>query len=112
MRKYIKNIVRLLYLVMFILSFYSVSPGLNIAPNQTYIYLSARNIGNDEPINSATFTLISGSATSTAGLEILNDPTRVQFKPVEFYNFGEDLSSGKYFYSFEANKIDGSSSFR
>ena len=113
MRKYIKNIARLLYPVIFILGFYSVSPGLNEAPNQTYVYLSARNIGNDEPINSATFTLISESAPSTAGLEILNDPTWVQFKPVEFYinNFGDDLSFEKYFYSFEASK-DGSSSFR
>ena len=59
----------------------SVSSGLNVVPNQTYVYLSARNIGNDEPINSATFTLISKPATSTASLEVLTDPTWVQFKP-------------------------------
>jgi hypothetical protein len=112
MRKYIKNIARLLYPVIFILGFYSVSPGLNEAPNQTYVYLSARNIGNDEPINSATFTLISESAASTAGLEVLNDPTWVQFKPVEFKIFGDDLSQRNNFYSFEANTVDGSNSFR
>src|SRR5690606_41483300 len=58
----------------------SVSSGLNVVPNQTYVYLSAWNIGNDEPISSATFTLISKPATSTADLEIIN-PTWVQFKP-------------------------------
>ncbi len=114
MQNYIKNIALLLFLMIFILDFYTVSPGLDTAPNQTYVYLTARNIGNDEPINSATFTLISGPATSTASLEILNDPTWVQFKPVEFNSkiFGVDLSSGIYFYSFEANTVDGSNSFR
>ena len=58
----------------------SVSSGLNVVPNQTYVYLSAWNIGNDEPISSATFTLISKPASSTASLEIIN-PTWVQFKP-------------------------------
>jgi hypothetical protein len=58
----------------------SVSSGLNVVPNQTYVYLSAWNIGNDEPISSATFTLISKPASSTAVLEIVN-PTWVQFKP-------------------------------
>ncbi len=58
----------------------SVSSGLNVVPNQTYVYLSAWNIGNDEPISSATFTLISKPASSTASLEIVN-PTWVQFKP-------------------------------
>lgn len=58
----------------------SVSSGLNNVPKQTYIYLSAWNIGNDEPISSATFTLISKPASSTADLEIIN-PTWVQFKP-------------------------------
>jgi hypothetical protein len=114
MQNYIKNIALLLFLMIIILDFYTVSPGLNVAPNQTYVYLTARNIGNDEPINSATFTLISGPAISTASLEILNDPTWVQFKPVEFNSktFGVDLSSGIYFYSFEANTVDGSNSFR
>jgi hypothetical protein len=58
----------------------SVSTGLNIVPNLTYVYLSARNIGNDEPIITATFTLISKPANSTAELEVIN-PTWVQFKP-------------------------------
>jgi hypothetical protein len=58
----------------------SVSSGLNNVPEQTYVYLSAWNIGNDEPISSATFTLISKPAASTADLEIIN-PTWVQFKP-------------------------------
>jgi len=58
----------------------SVSSGLNVVPNQTYVYLSAWNIGNDEPISSATFTLISKPAASTASLEVIN-PTWVQFKP-------------------------------
>ncbi len=58
----------------------SVSSGLNNVPKQTYVYLSAWNIGNDEPISSATFTLISKPAASTADLEIIN-PTWVQFKP-------------------------------
>jgi len=65
----------------------SVSSGLNVVPNQTYVYLSARNIGNDEPINSATFTLISQHATSTASLEKLDDPTWAQFKPDIFKAF-------------------------
>jgi hypothetical protein len=58
----------------------SVSTGLNVVPNQTYVYLSAWNIGNDEPISSATFTLISKPASSTADLEVIN-PTWAQFKP-------------------------------
>ena len=115
----------------------SVSSGLNVVPNQTYVYLSARNIGNDEPINSATFTLTSQPASPTAGLEVLTDPTWVQFKPDVvgvgnfggtaeqfpkciscrsntkiFGSYGVDLSSGIYFYSFEANAVDGSNSFR
>ncbi|MDO8551057.1 MAG: cytochrome c3 family protein [Ignavibacteria bacterium] len=58
----------------------SVSSGLNNVPKQTYVYLSAWNIGNDEPISSATFTLISKPAFSTASLEVIN-PTWAQFKP-------------------------------
>jgi len=112
-QNYIKNIALLLSLVIIILDFYTVSPGLNKAPNQTYIYLSARNIGNDEPINSATFTLISGPAASTASLEILNNPTWVEFKPVEFNTkfWGRSVVRNN-FYSFEANTVDGSNSFR
>jgi hypothetical protein len=91
---YMKNIARLPFLTIFILDFNKVSPGLGKVPNQTYIYLSARNIGNDEPINSATFTLISGPAITTASSEVLNDPTWVKSKPVEFNanSFGADLS--------------------
>ena len=69
----------------------SVSSGLNVVPNQTYVYLSAWNIGNDEPISSATFTLISKPATSTADLEIIN-PTWVQFKPVVIGTYVVGLS--------------------
>lgn len=58
----------------------SVSSGLDVLPNQTYVYLSAWNIGNDEPISSATFTLISKAASSTADLEVIN-PTWVKFEP-------------------------------
>jgi len=58
----------------------SVSSGLNVVPNLTYVYLSAWNIGNDEPISSATFTLTSKPASSTASLEVIN-PTWAQFKP-------------------------------
>jgi hypothetical protein len=101
-----KNIVKLLVLVLFVFSNFafsqtakiktealsphrlealefttnSVSTGLNVVPNLTYVYLSAWNIGNDEPIITATFTLTSQPATSTAGLEEIN-PTWVQFKP-------------------------------
>ncbi len=58
----------------------SVSSGLNVVPNQTYVYLSAWNIGNTQPIISATFTLISKPASSTTSLETINS-TWVQFKP-------------------------------
>lgn len=63
----------------------SVLAGLNDVPEQTYINLSARNIGNDEPIITATFTLNSETDTPTAESEFIN-PTWVPFKP-DFFDF-------------------------
>ena len=47
----------------------SVSPGLPVFANGTYVYLSAVNVGSDEEITSSTFTLLTKPATSTAVLE-------------------------------------------
>src|SRR3990170_2296593 len=58
----------------------SVSTGLNTVPNATYVYLSARNIGNSEPINSTVYELLSQPTGSNIALEIIN-PTWVQFRP-------------------------------
>jgi hypothetical protein len=46
----------------------SVSTGLDIVGNQTYVYLSAKNIGNADPIQTAVFTLISRPSGSAASL--------------------------------------------
>lgn len=50
----------------------SVSSGLNVVPNETFVYFSAENIGNTEPIISATFTFLSKPTGSTATLSALN----------------------------------------
>ena len=72
----------------------SVSSGLNVVPNQTYVYLSAMNIGNNEPILTATFTLISKPASSTTELEIIN-PTWVHLEPdvVGTYTVGLSITT-------------------
>ena len=57
----------------------SVSSGLNVVPNQTYVYLSAWEIAN-QPITLAVFTLTSKPPSSTTNLEVINS-TWVQFKP-------------------------------
>jgi archaellin len=58
----------------------SVSTGLDIVPRQTYVYLSAKNIGNTETITNAVFTLTQKPGGSTADLTVIN-PTWVQFLP-------------------------------
>lgn len=58
----------------------SVSSGLNIVPNQTFVYFSAKNIANADPIVTATFTLQTRPAGSAATLTALN-PTFSYFKP-------------------------------
>ncbi len=50
----------------------SVSSGLNIVPNETFVYFSAKNIGNADPIITATFTLQSKPTGSVAALTALN----------------------------------------
>jgi hypothetical protein len=47
----------------------SVSTGLDVVGNETYVYLSARNIANTQPITSAVFTLLSRPAGSTVVLD-------------------------------------------
>ncbi len=47
----------------------SVSNGLNIVAKETFVYLSARNIGSTAPITAATFTLQSKPTGSTAVLQ-------------------------------------------
>lgn len=44
----------------------SVYSGLRIVGNGTYIYLSAKNIGNTSPVTSATWSFVSKPGTSTA----------------------------------------------
>ncbi|HVO74348.1 MAG TPA: multiheme c-type cytochrome, partial [Ignavibacteriaceae bacterium] len=58
----------------------SVSSGLDIVPNGTYVYLSAKNIGDADTITNAVFTITSKPAGSTAAIEVINS-TWVQFKP-------------------------------
>jgi len=60
--------------------FTSVSSGLDVVPNETYIYLSARNIGNDDEITSSVFEFVSTPAGSNPVLETINS-TWVQFRP-------------------------------
>jgi len=58
----------------------SVSSGLDIVPNGTYVYLSAKNIGDDDTLTNAVFTLTSKPAGSAAAIEVINS-TWVHFKP-------------------------------
>jgi hypothetical protein len=58
----------------------SVSTGLDVVGNETYVYLSAQNIGNTQAITSAVFTFVSRPAGSTAALETIND-TWTMFRP-------------------------------
>ncbi len=58
----------------------SVSTGLKIVPNGTYVYLSAWNWGSTAAITSADFTITSQPAGSNATLTVFN-PTWVYFKP-------------------------------
>ncbi|MGE5804836.1 MAG: hypothetical protein ACM34M_03530, partial [Ignavibacteria bacterium] len=58
----------------------SVSSGLDIVPNGTYVYLSAKNIADSDTITNAVFTLISKPAGSTAAIEVINS-TWVHFQP-------------------------------
>jgi cytochrome c1 len=60
------------------LSTNSVSSGLDIVPKATNVYLSAKNVGTADPITTATFTLLTKPAGSTAALTVLN-PTWVTF---------------------------------
>ena len=47
----------------------SVSPGLPVFANGTYVYLSANNVGNTDPVLTSTFTLTTKPAGSNAVLE-------------------------------------------
>ncbi len=58
----------------------SVSSGLDIVPNGTYVYLSAKNIADSDTITNAVFTITSKPSGSTADIEVINS-TWVQFKP-------------------------------
>jgi PKD repeat protein len=60
--------------------FTSVSSGLDVVPNEANVYLSAKNIGNDEEITSAVFEFVSTPAGSSPAFETIN-LTWVQFKP-------------------------------
>jgi hypothetical protein len=59
----------------------SVSTGLDVVGNQTYVYLSAQNIGNTQPIISANFQLLSSPTGSVAALESMTNPLWTMFKP-------------------------------
>ncbi len=58
----------------------SIATGLDVVANQTYVYLSAKNIAGTDPILSAVFTLLSKPAGSATVLENI-DPSWVQFLP-------------------------------
>lgn len=60
----------------------SVSNGLNVVAKETYIYLSAKNIGNADPITSAVFTLPTKPSGSVATLEAVpGQPLWIMLKP-------------------------------
>lgn len=60
----------------------SVSNGLNVVAKETYVYLSAKNIGNTDPIISATFTLPTKPGGSTATLQAVpGQPLWTMLKP-------------------------------
>jgi hypothetical protein len=58
----------------------SVSTGLDIVGNQTYVYLSALNIGNSDPILNASFTVQTKPTGSTVTLTQFG-PEWVYFRP-------------------------------
>ncbi len=60
--------------------FTSVSSGLDIVPSKTYVYLSAKNIGNDEEITSALFEVVSAPTGFEIAIEVINS-TWVKFQP-------------------------------
>jgi len=60
----------------------SVSNGLSVIAKETYVYLSAKNIGNADPITTATFTLQSKPSGSNAVLEAVpGQPLWTMLKP-------------------------------
>ncbi|BDQ03559.1 multiheme c-type cytochrome [Ignavibacterium sp.] len=60
----------------------AVSNGLNVIAKETYVYLSAKNVGNTEPITSATFTLPTKPSGSNAALEAVpGQPLWTMLKP-------------------------------
>ncbi len=59
----------------------NTSSGLNVVPNETYVYLSAENIGNSDEIISANFEFISKPSGSNAVFEDVNNQLWKQFKP-------------------------------
>lgn len=58
----------------------SVSNGLHVVPNQTFVYLSALNIGNTEPITNSVFTFISKPGGSNSSFTV-HQPGFNYFKP-------------------------------
>jgi hypothetical protein len=58
----------------------SVSSGLDIVPNGTYVYLSAKNIADSDTLTNAVFTITSKPSGSVAAVEIIN-LSWVMFKP-------------------------------
>jgi hypothetical protein len=58
----------------------SVATGLDIVANQTYVYLSAKNIGNADTIQTAAFSIITKPAGSNTTLTQFG-PKWVYFKP-------------------------------
>jgi len=58
----------------------SVSTGLDVVANGTYVYLSAHNIANTQPVTAAAFEFVSKPAGSAAVFETFNT-TWSMFKP-------------------------------
>src|SRR5690606_15815673 len=58
----------------------NTSSGLNVVANDTYVYLSAKNIGNSDEIISAKFEFISKPSGSTALFEDVNHELCKQIK--------------------------------
>jgi len=60
----------------------SVSGGLKIIPNQTYVYFSAQNMASlTDPVTNSLFELVSKPGGSTAALEVLSSPQWTVLKP-------------------------------
>ncbi len=79
-------------------AFTSVSSGLDIVPSKTYVYLSARNIGNDEEITSALFEVVSAPPGFDIAVEVINS-TWVKFQPD---------TTGEYIIKLTINTASGS----